>query len=247
MFSPIRLKEVPITQSCWIVYLNHHMAEWNHTISAQQKGLEPIIGCSLFSILYIQKKSQFIHRVLKQSGKFFPLSILMFPPIRLQKMYKIIKSSWIVHLNHHMTETTSLNPITHKPSISQSKSAKPTSDSAATSRFPALFVSRKSRTWKIKTQITKKHLKHFPSNWLKVLERRFTSQREEHETRVLWIHGLTSNREMRSLCGSLVPTILKTLGIVSLLHFRSPPALASVSSIVILMKVSSLTHLTIYR
>ena len=108
----------------------------------------------LFHIVHT-KKSQFIHRVLKQSGKFFPLSILMFPPIRLQKMYKIIKSSWIVHLNHHMTETTSLNPRTHKPSITQSKSAKPTSDSAATSRFPALFVSRKSRTWKIKTQITK--------------------------------------------------------------------------------------------
>lgn len=98
----------------------------------------------LFHIVHT-KKIQFIHRVLKQSGKFFLLSILLFPPIRLQKKVQ----------NHQMTETTSLNPRTHKPSISQSKSAKPTSDSAATSRFPALFISRKSRTWKINTQITK--------------------------------------------------------------------------------------------
>lgn len=96
---------------------------------------------------------------------------------------------------------------------------------------------------KLKSQKEKKHMKHFP---LKLkCDWKFkddTSQREGHETRVLWSHGLTSNREMSSLWWSLVPTIFKTMGIVSLLHFRPPSSLAATSSIVILIEFFSVTH-----
>lgn len=96
-----------------------------------------------------------------------------------------------------------------------------------------------------KTHVTKPHKRHTTllpisnfqflsknkgSSREKRRKKKSTSQMEGQDMRVALSHGLTSKRVMRSLCGSLVLTIFRTLGMVSLLQVTSSSPASTCSS-----------------